>query len=230
MREIALAATVSSAVESNNTNMHASPLSPLLKPPAASPIPISIGTEPSAYRIHTSHFFIELRAAGESPPSPAELGKENVEQAARQARDIPVFGRAGNFNSLFGEKKSLFGRVGNCHGTNSNHWAFRNGFSEIGLKRADFPVFSLLPGNPVASDPRRPPEIQRHRELGMGRLLPRHHEVTEPRTEPMAGIVLHGAHFGAVPRAPETRLAVRSSLVAKLTRTWQLSRIELFWP
>jgi hypothetical protein len=34
----------------------------------------------------------------------------------------------------------------------------------------------------------------------------------------------------AVPSASETRFAVRSSLVAKLTRTWQLSRMELFWP
>ena len=36
--------------------------------------------------------------------SSAELGKENIEQAARQARDIPVLGQTGNFNSLFGEK------------------------------------------------------------------------------------------------------------------------------
>ena len=34
----------------------------------------------------------------------------------------------------------------------------------------------------------------------------------------------------AVPSASETRFAVRSSLVAKLTRTWQLSRIELLAP
>jgi hypothetical protein len=34
----------------------------------------------------------------------------------------------------------------------------------------------------------------------------------------------------AVPSASDTRLAVRSSLVAKLTRTWQLSRIELLAP
>jgi hypothetical protein len=34
----------------------------------------------------------------------------------------------------------------------------------------------------------------------------------------------------AVPSASETRLAVRSSFVAKLTRTWQLSKIELFGP
>jgi len=49
--------------------------------------------------------------------------------------------------------------------------------------------------------------------------------------QPVAGIVLHGAAVSvAVRGASDTRLAVRSSLVAKLTRTWQLSRIALFGP
>ncbi len=52
-------------------------------------------------------------------------------QAARQARDIPVFGGAGNLNSLLGRKNSLFARVGNFSGTASNCWAFRDGFSEL---------------------------------------------------------------------------------------------------
>jgi hypothetical protein len=34
----------------------------------------------------------------------------------------------------------------------------------------------------------------------------------------------------AVPSASEMRFAVRSSFVAKATRTWQLSRIELLSP
>ena len=34
----------------------------------------------------------------------------------------------------------------------------------------------------------------------------------------------------AVPKASEMRLAVRSSLVAKAMRTWQLSRMAWFWP
>jgi hypothetical protein len=59
---------------------------------------------------------------------------ESVEEAAHQARGIPVFLRTGNFNSLFGRKNSLFARVGNFGGTASNRWAFRNGFSEIGRK------------------------------------------------------------------------------------------------
>src|SRR5208283_4996455 len=54
--------------------------------------------------------------------------------------DFPVFGRTGNFNSLFGEKISLFARVGNFPGTALNRWAFRDGFSENWPKRADFPV------------------------------------------------------------------------------------------
>jgi hypothetical protein len=33
-----------------------------------------------------------------------------------------------------------------------------------------------------------------------------------------------------IPSDSETRRAVRSSLVAKHIRTWQLSRIALFWP
>ena len=61
-------------------------------------------------------------------------------------------------------------------------------------------------------------------------LLSRHHQMAEPGAQPMTGIVLHRRISVAVPRASETRLAVRSSLVAKLTRTWQLSRIELLWP
>jgi hypothetical protein len=35
---------------------------------------------------------------------------------ARQARDIPALRRAGNLNSLLGQKNSLFGRVGNFGG------------------------------------------------------------------------------------------------------------------
>jgi hypothetical protein len=72
------------------------------------------------------------------------LRTASVEQAARQARDVPVFGRTGNFNSLFGQKISLFGCVGNFAGTASNRWAFLDGFSEIGRKPADFPVLFPL--------------------------------------------------------------------------------------
>jgi hypothetical protein len=59
---------------------------------------------------------------------------ERIDEAARQAQAIPVFGRTGNFNSLFGRKNSLFARVGNFGGTAWNRWAFRNRFSEIGQK------------------------------------------------------------------------------------------------
>ena len=43
-------------------------------------------------------------------------------------------------------------------------------------------------------------------------------------------VVKLGRRMVAVPSASETRRAVRSSLVAKATRTWQLSRIALFCP
>ena len=61
-------------------------------------------------------------------------------------------------------------------------------------------------------------------------LLAGDHQMAEPGLSRMAGIVFHRRISVAVPSASETRLAVRSSLVAKVTRTWQLSRIELFCP
>ena len=54
---------------------------------------------------------------------------------------IPVFGRTGNFNSLFGRINSLFALVGNFAGTVWNRWAFMDGFSKIGRKNEKFPAF-----------------------------------------------------------------------------------------
>jgi hypothetical protein len=95
-------------------------------------------------------FGLGFGAATEAAPSGST---KSVEQAARQARDIPVFDRTGNFNSLFGRKNSLFARAGNFGGTASNHWAFRNGFSEFAGNELISLNLSLLPGN---SDRARP--------------------------------------------------------------------------
>jgi hypothetical protein len=65
----------------------------------------------------------------------------HTEHAARQARDIPVFGRTGNLNSLFGRINSLFDRVGNFPGTALNRWAFRDGLSPSRPKNERLPAF-----------------------------------------------------------------------------------------
>ena len=58
----------------------------------------------------------------------------------------------------------------------------------------------------------------------------RHHQVPQPRREPVAGVVALRAQLGGGAEVSEMRLAVRSSFVANVTRTWQLSRIEWFCP
>src|SRR5271157_2091157 len=58
-----------------------------------------------------------------------------------------VLGRAGNINSLFGQKMSLFGRVGNFSGIASNRWAFGTIFPRICRIARISLLFCLLAGN-----------------------------------------------------------------------------------
>jgi len=92
-------------------------------------------------------------------------------EAAPQARDIPVFGGTGNFNSLMGRLISLFGRVGNFSGTASNPWAFRDDFCPNRPQCAKFAAFFPHMGrfrsrgdfhfgisrSPLGLDPKREP-------------------------------------------------------------------------
>jgi len=93
-----------------------------------------------------------------SPPprsARSRIAAQLAPAEALQARDIPVSGRSGNFNSLFGRKCSLFARVGNFPGTASNRKIFHSGFSpnrpECGKFAAFFPI-----GREVGSRARRP--------------------------------------------------------------------------
>ena len=76
---------------------------------------------------------------------------------APQARDIPAFGRTGNFASLMRRIHSLFDRVGNFPGTASNRWAFRGrSFPRIGPKCGKFAAFFPVGRETGRSRPRLP--------------------------------------------------------------------------
>jgi hypothetical protein len=69
------------------------------------------------------------------------LCARSAERGGRSGARYPCFLRTGTFNSLFGRKISLFGRVGKIPRTALNRWAFWDGLSPNRPKNDEFRVF-----------------------------------------------------------------------------------------